>query len=110
MNKRKRLDLGDLSEQGPPKEPRVEDKSASSSSNSSAGGSSSNESKTNPLTMKPYSANYFKILETRKNLPVYAQKDEFAQKLRSNQVLILVGETGSGKTTQVRFVLSVLAR
>eukprot|EP01133_Synstelium_polycarpum_P018017 gene18017-21505_t len=46
-------------------------------------------------------AEYYEILETRKNLPVYEQKEEFIQKMRDNQVIILVGETGSGKTTQI---------
>nr|DAD38331.1 TPA_asm: hypothetical protein HUJ06_008972 [Nelumbo nucifera] len=41
-----------------------------------------------------------------KTLPVWQQKDEFLQSLKDNQVLILVGETGSGKTTQIpQFVL-----
>jgi ABC-type antimicrobial peptide transport system ATPase subunit len=33
---------------------------------------------------------------------VWQQKEEFLRVLRDNQTLILVGETGSGKTTQVR--------
>lgn len=59
----------------------------------------------NPLNNRwngrPYSQRYFDILEKRKTLPVWQQKDEFLQVLKSNQTLILVGETGSGKTTQV---------
>ncbi|KAK3194328.1 hypothetical protein Dsin_025638 [Dipteronia sinensis] len=55
---------------------------------------------------KPYSQRYFDILEKRKTLPVWHQKDDFLQVLKANQVLILVGETGSGKTTQIpQFVL-----
>jgi pre-mRNA-splicing factor ATP-dependent RNA helicase DHX15/PRP43 len=34
-------------------------------------------------------------------LPVWHQKEDFLQVLKKNQVLVLVGETGSGKTTQV---------
>lgn len=41
------------------------------------------------------------ILEGRKRLPVYAYRNEFLAALKDNQVLILVGETGSGKTTQI---------
>lgn len=53
---------------------------------------------------KPYSQRYLEILEKRKTLPVWHQKDEFLQVLKANQVLILVGETGSGKTTQVSYI------
>jgi hypothetical protein len=51
---------------------------------------------------RPFSARYHEILEKRRTLPVWQQKDEFLRVLRDNQTLILVGETGSGKTTQVR--------
>ena len=42
-----------------------------------------------------------KILEGRKKLPVYPYRDEFLAAVKDHQVLILVGETGSGKTTQI---------
>lgn len=58
----------------------------------------------NTWTGKAYSQRYFEILEKRKALPVWQQKDEFLQVLKNNQTLILVGETGSGKTTQVCFI------
>nr|CAB3501009.1 unnamed protein product [Digitaria exilis] len=54
---------------------------------------------------RPYTARYFEILEKRRTLPVWQQKDDFLRVLRENQTLILVGETGSGKTTQVIDVL-----
>lgn len=56
---------------------------------------------TNVITGKPYSQRFFDILKVRKGLPVYAQREEFRQKLASAQGLVLVGETGSGKTTQI---------
>ncbi|XP_047090436.1 probable pre-mRNA-splicing factor ATP-dependent RNA helicase DEAH3 isoform X3 [Lolium rigidum] len=60
----------------------------------------------NPWNGRPYSARYFEILEKRRTLPVWQQKDDFLRVLRDNQTLILVGETGSGKTTQIpQFVL-----
>jgi ATP-dependent helicase HrpA len=34
-------------------------------------------------------------------LPITSRKDEIVQTIRSNQVVVLVGETGSGKTTQL---------
>ena len=54
----------------------------------------------NPFTKKPHTAQYRKILEARKKLPVYAQMDEFMKIFSENQVIVMVGETGSGKTTQ----------
>jgi len=42
-----------------------------------------------------------KILEGRKKLPVYPYREEFLAAVKDHQVLILVGETGSGKTTQL---------
>ena len=42
-----------------------------------------------------------KILEGRKKLPVYPYREEFLMALKEHQVLVLVGETGSGKTTQI---------
>lgn len=42
-----------------------------------------------------------KILEGRKKLPVFPYREEFLAAVRDHQVLVLVGETGSGKTTQI---------
>lgn len=64
---------------------------------------------TNRWNGRPYSARYYEILEKRKTLPVWQQKDDFLKALRENQTLILVGETGSGKTTQIpQFVLEAV--
>jgi pre-mRNA-splicing factor ATP-dependent RNA helicase DHX38/PRP16 len=41
------------------------------------------------------------IDEQRKYLPIYAIRDELLQIIRENSILICVGETGSGKTTQM---------
>ena len=41
------------------------------------------------------------IDETRKSLPIYAFRDEIIAAVAEHQVLIIVGETGSGKTTQI---------
>ncbi|KAL1967927.1 hypothetical protein VTN77DRAFT_2344 [Rasamsonia byssochlamydoides] len=60
----------------------------------------------NPFTGKPFSSNYYSILKTRRDLPVHAQRDEFLQLYQKSQILVFVGETGSGKTTQIpQFVL-----
>ncbi|OIW03527.1 hypothetical protein TanjilG_31040 [Lupinus angustifolius] len=41
------------------------------------------------------------IQEQRQSLPIYKLKKELTQAVRDNQVLVVIGETGSGKTTQV---------
>ncbi|KAJ3797001.1 pre-mRNA splicing factor [Lentinula aff. detonsa] len=41
------------------------------------------------------------IEETRKSLPIYAWKDKLIEAVREHPVLIVVAETGSGKTTQI---------
>ena len=54
----------------------------------------------NYFTGKPLSKRYFDILAKRRQLPVTKQRQEFLDLIQKNQILILVGETGSGKTTQ----------
>lgn len=39
--------------------------------------------------------------ETRKSLPIYVYRDQFLAALEEHQILVIVGETGSGKTTQL---------
>jgi len=56
----------------------------------------------NKYTGRPFSQRYYDILEKRKGLPVWQQRDDFIKIMNSHQTLVLVGETGSGKTTQVR--------
>ncbi|WIA21046.1 hypothetical protein OEZ85_005370 [Tetradesmus obliquus] len=41
------------------------------------------------------------IAQQRRSLPVYTVRDELLQVIRENPVTIVVGETGSGKTTQM---------
>ena len=40
-------------------------------------------------------------MEQRKSLPIYKLRDELIKAINDNQILIVVGETGSGKTTQL---------
>jgi len=56
----------------------------------------------NPLTQKPWSDRFKNILKKRLLLPVWEYRDEFIKVTSENQCVVLVGETGSGKTTQVR--------
>ncbi|XP_050671660.1 ATP-dependent RNA helicase DHX8 [Leptidea sinapis] len=41
------------------------------------------------------------LLEQRQSLPIYKLKDELIKAISDNQILIVIGETGSGKTTQI---------
>jgi pre-mRNA-splicing factor ATP-dependent RNA helicase DHX38/PRP16 len=41
------------------------------------------------------------IKEQREYLPVFTVKDELMTVIRDNKIVIIVGETGSGKTTQL---------
>ena len=41
------------------------------------------------------------ILEQRQSLPIYKLRDQLVKAIWDNQILIVVGETGSGKTTQM---------
>ncbi|WEJ97140.1 DEAH-box ATP-dependent RNA helicase prp43 [Yamadazyma tenuis] len=64
------------------------------------------DASTNPFTGRKFTDQYFAILKTRRNLPVHQQRDEFLKVFQANQIMVFVGETGSGKTTQIpQFVL-----
>ncbi|XP_053625394.1 ATP-dependent RNA helicase DHX8 [Plodia interpunctella] len=41
------------------------------------------------------------LLEQRQSLPIYKLRDELTKAVADNQILIVIGETGSGKTTQI---------
>ena len=43
------------------------------------------------------------------NLPITARKDEIVAALRANRVVVIAGETGSGKTTTLYTTLKALA-
>ena len=43
-------------------------------------------------------------------LPVSQRKDEIAEAIRDHQVVIIAGETGSGKTTQIPKICLELGR
>jgi pre-mRNA-splicing factor ATP-dependent RNA helicase DHX15/PRP43 len=54
-----------------------------------------------PWTGTPYSQRYYDILDKRVKLPVYQFKDELIAKIMECQTIVVEGETGSGKTTQI---------
>ncbi len=41
------------------------------------------------------------LQETRRSLPIYSFRDALLDAIREHQVIIIEGETGSGKTTQI---------
>eukprot|EP00752_Nemacystus_decipiens_P013009 g11509.t1 len=55
----------------------------------------------NPFTGAPYSRKYYDILEKRVKLPVHQFLDDLMEKVKNNQTVVVEGETGSGKTTQI---------
>ncbi|KAI9188796.1 DEAH-box ATP-dependent RNA helicase prp43 [Blastocladiella emersonii ATCC 22665] len=56
---------------------------------------------TNPFTGRPHTQKYKDILKKRRELPVSNQRAEFLELVQNNQIVVFVGETGSGKTTQI---------
>lgn len=60
----------------------------------------------NPFTGEKFTKKYCDILKLRRDLPVHGQREEFLKIFQSTQIMVFVGETGSGKTTQIpQFVL-----
>ncbi|KAK2953712.1 putative Pre-mRNA-splicing factor ATP-dependent RNA helicase PRP16 [Blattamonas nauphoetae] len=46
-------------------------------------------------------ASFARIQDQRKSLPIFNERDALLRIINDNQVTIIVGETGSGKTTQI---------
>ena len=57
--------------------------------------------KVNIYNGRPYSERFHEILKKRLQLPVWEYRKQFMEVAFKHQVIVLVGETGSGKTTQV---------
>ncbi|KAJ9600679.1 hypothetical protein L9F63_026181 [Diploptera punctata] len=55
----------------------------------------------NPFTGLPYTPRIFLFFRKRITLPVWEYRAQFMKLLDENQCIVLVGETGSGKTTQI---------
>lgn len=55
----------------------------------------------NRLAGKKFSSHYYDILKVRQHLPIWQAKQHLIYLLGHYQTLVLMGETGSGKTTQV---------
>ncbi|XP_018018784.1 probable pre-mRNA-splicing factor ATP-dependent RNA helicase mog-4, partial [Hyalella azteca] len=67
--------------------------------NPTSASSSSSEDESPVLTAKEKQKQ--SIQEVRRSLPVYLYREALLQAIQEHQVLIIEGETGSGKTTQV---------
>lgn len=59
-------------------------------------GKNTTEKYVDPVELKKKS-----IQETRRSLPIYSYRDDLIKAVQDHQILIVVGETGSGKTTQL---------
>lgn len=55
-----------------------------------------------------YYAKYHFDLNRNRNLPIFAQREEIMTAINDNPVVILKGETGCGKTTQVCIIHNLL--
>ncbi|KAG9148948.1 hypothetical protein Leryth_023769 [Lithospermum erythrorhizon] len=102
MERKRKVSLFDVVDEG--------SKKINGSGATNGGGANALSPLINPWNLRPYSQRYYEILEKRKTLPVWQQKEDFFQVLKSNQTLILVGETGSGKTTQNQQLIMILKK
>lgn len=59
------------------------------------------DSKINFLNGRPYSQTFYKLMETRQSLPAWQARKKIVDLVKDLQVVVLQGDTGSGKTTQV---------
>jgi len=66
-----------------------------------SGRSGGNEGDVNPLTGRAFSSRYWSLFEKRKQLPVFQHLKRLEKELRAHRVVVVEGETGSGKTTQI---------
>lgn len=62
---------------------------------------STNVGSKNPYTGLPYTQKYHELFRKRIGLPVFEYRADFMRLLSEHQCIVLVGETGSGKTTQI---------
>lgn len=59
----------------------------------------------NPLTGAPYTHRFYELLERRQKLPAWSAREDFLRLMQVGQVVIMVGDTGCGKTTQLPQIL-----
>ncbi|XP_057482600.1 pre-mRNA-splicing factor ATP-dependent RNA helicase DEAH10-like [Actinidia eriantha] len=70
-----------------------------------SGGVKDSTQSNNQSSGTPSKADFFtrkqRIAQQRKSLPIASVEKRLVEEVRSNDILIIVGETGSGKTTQI---------
>jgi len=64
----------------------------------------------NPRPVPTPAATAIPLIEFPESLPVSARREEIAQAMREHQVVVVCGETGSGKTTQLPKIALALGR
>ena len=52
----------------------------------------------NPLNGQPFSDKYKEIANKWRNYPAYEKADEIIKKIKKHQIILVISETGSGKT------------
>lgn len=77
------------------------DGSAASNSTTTPSTAPKNQVQINPYTSLPYTPRYHEFYKKRITLPVFEYRADFMRLLAQHQCIVLVGETGSGKTTQI---------
>ena len=101
MGRKKILDLGN--------DDHANTNTHTTATNESVPSSVSNENennnpylpKVNPWNNRPFTPRYESIKTTRSRLPVYQFRSKLIDAITNNQVVVVEGETGSGKTTQI---------
>jgi HrpA-like RNA helicase len=76
-------------------------KAPAKSTNSQTNGVKRKRADGPPKTNNPLHNKKIKLLESRKKLPIWARQQDIKKQLQENDVLVLSGETGSGKSTQL---------
>lgn len=71
------------------------------SSSSTSSSTTTTTAGINPNTNTAYSPRYYELFRKRIQLPVWEYQSKFIDLLDQSQIIVLVGETGSGKTTQI---------
>lgn len=66
------------------------------------------DKKEKKLMKKQTTENYIKMREMRKELPIWFKKLDLIEKIINNQVVIIFGEPGCGKSTQVCIIIILL--